>query len=127
MACGSVDVHHKSRAYLCVKGILIPPPLFFGPCFDNSLHSHRDSHNTLVSRLHLVQTIVDVNDGDASGTIWVYAVKGYHECPFKVNTGSILRIQEERRTWECNQSCQWLKKVEINSNNMFLFRDNQTF
>ena len=69
MARGSVDVLHKSRAYLCVKGILIPPSFFFGPCFDNSSHSHQDSHNTLVSRLHLFQTFVDVNDGDASGTI----------------------------------------------------------
>ena len=67
MAHDSVDVRHKSRAYLCVRGILIPP--FFDPCFDNSLHSHWDSHKTLASRLHLFQTFVDVNDGDA---LWNY-------------------------------------------------------
>ena len=81
MARGSVDMRHKSQAYLCVQGNLIAH--VFSHVFDNSLHSH----NTLVSGLHLFQTFVGICDGEASETF--------------------LRIQEERRMWECVQSCQW--------------------
>ena len=63
MALSSVDLRHKSRDIYVSRVIRLHK---FFPCFDNSLHSQRDSHNTLVSGLHLFQTFVDVNDGVAS-------------------------------------------------------------
>ena len=81
MACVGVDVRHKPQAHNVSRVIQLH--IFF-PCVDNSLHSHRDSHNTLVSVLHLFQTFVGVCDGEAIETICCIVI-GYHECPLKVN------------------------------------------
>ena len=61
----------------------------FFPCFDNSLHSHRDSHHTLVSGLHLFQIFI----GDGEGRVTIYTLRSYIYT-YSEYWGNILRIQE---------------------------------
>ena len=111
---GSVGVRHKSRAYLCVKGnsiayIFLACVLII-PCIPTGIPTTHLFPDFTCSRLLLMLTMVTQVELSVR-----CLVKGYHECPFKVNIGETFYTFKKRRTWECIQSCQCLKKVEINS------------
>ena len=99
MARGNVNVRHKSRTYLCVKGILIPhPSLFFGPAIDRIIpciptgipttHLFPDFTFSRLLLVLLMATQVELSVR--------CVVKGYHECPFKVNIGQTFYAFKKR-------------------------------